>query len=273
MHELYTQTTSLFHQVAVEFRLFWRRRESVYLSFLVPMLGMALLVYLSQEGTLERFFGLITRGMGGGGASPQSLESVGGMTILTVGLIAYCVITAAFEGMVPDLVRQREAGILKRLGGTPLRGWVFLVAKTLNASALVLIEVSLVFAMGLVSSEVTVVGSWWLLGTILLLGTLTLAALGFILSNLTASVGAAIMAVHAIYIPMLFLCGAIIPVEAMPRALQIVARGLPLTYFVGPFRSVMVEGTGLAANGNDLLILLAWMVGSWIVAVKLFQWE
>ena len=87
------------------------------------------------------------------------------------------------------------------------------------------------------------------------------------------SVGSAIMAVHAIYIPMLFLCGAIIPVEALPRALQIVARGLPLTYFVGPFRSVMVEGTGLAANGNDLLILLAWMVGSWIVAVKIFRWE
>ena len=270
MQKLTTQTLSLFHQVAVEVKLFWRRREAVYLTFLVPMLGMALLVYLSQEGTLERFFGLVIRGLGGGRGVASDASP---MAFWTVGLIVYCVITAAFESLTPGLVRQREEGILKRLGGTPLRRWVFLAAKTLSASVLVLTEVSLVFAMGLVSSEVTVVGSWWTLGAILLLGTFTFAALGFVLSSLTASTDAAIVAVHAVFIPMLLLCGAFVPVEALPKALQVVAKVLPLTYLVGPFRSVMVEGTGLAANGTDLLILLAWMVGGWIVAIKTFRWE
>lgn len=270
MRRFYGQTISLFHQVAVEFKLFWRGREAVYWSFLVPMLGMALLVYLSQEGALERFFGLLIRGLGGG---MEVGSETSPMAFLTVGLIAYCVITVAFESLAPGLVRQREEGVLKRLGGTPLRGWVFLMAKTLNAGVIVLTEVSLVFAMGLLSSEVTAVGSWWLLGAILLLGTSTFAALGFVLGSLTASIDAAIMAVHAVYIPMMLLCGAIIPLEVLPKALRVVAKALPLTYLVGPFRSVMVEGTGLAANGGDLLILLAWMVGGWIIAIKTFRWE
>jgi ABC-2 type transport system permease protein len=131
----------------------------------------------------------------------------------------------------------------------------------------------LIFAVGLVSSDITVVGSWWLLAAILLLGTFTVAALGFIVSNLTTSADGAVVAVHAVYIPMLLLCGAFYPLEALPGVLQIVAKAFPLTYFAGPFRSVMVEGAGLAAIGGDLGILLAWMVGGWIIAVKTFRWE
>ena len=56
------------------------------------------------------------------------------MTLMTLGLIVYCLIDVAFESAVPKLVRERSTGIYKRLGGTPLRAWVFLVAKTLSAS-------------------------------------------------------------------------------------------------------------------------------------------
>lgn len=201
------------------------------------------------------------------------MDEISPMVFMTIGMITYSIITSAFEGMVPWLVRQRERGVLKRLGGTPLRRWVFMAGKTLSASVLVFIEAALIFFVGLVSSDIVVVGSWWALAGILLLGTFTVAALGFIVGNLTASPDGAVVAVHAVYIPMLLLCGAFYPLEALPGVLQVVARALPLTYFAGPFRSVMVEGAGLAAVGGDLAILLAWMVGSWIVAIKTFRWE
>jgi ABC-2 type transport system permease protein len=270
MNELNSQTRSLFHQVAVEFRLFWRSRQTIYLAFLIPMLGMALFVYLNREGMLESVFGALFRGLGQG---ESALADFSPMTLMTLGLIVYSVVDVAFESMVPKLVRERTAGIYKRLGGTPLRAWVFLVAKTLSASLIILVEVGLILVVGLVSTDVTVAGSWWSLGVILLLGTFTTAAFGFVLSNLTASADGAVVAVHAIYIPMLFLCGAFIPLEALPEALQVIGHAVPLTYFVGPFHSVMVEGAGLAANSRDLLILVAWMVGGWILAVRTFRWE
>jgi ABC-2 type transport system permease protein len=201
------------------------------------------------------------------------LSDVSPMTLMTLGLIVYCIIDVAFESAVPKLVRERTAGIYKRLGGTPLRGWVFLAAKTLSASVIILVEVVLILAVGLLSADITVAGSWWLLGIILLLGTFTTAALGFALSSVTASADGAVVAVHAIYMPMLLLCGAFIPVEAMPKALQVVAHAIPLTYFVGPFRGVMVEGVGLEGVMGDLLILSVWLAGGWIVAIKTFRWE
>lgn len=267
--KLYKRTHSLLHQLAVEVRLFWRSRQTVYLTFLVPLMGMAMFVYLNQEGMLGRLFNTLVRGLGGG----EGVSETSPMTFWTIGLVVYCVIDVAFESPVPKLVRQRDAGILKRLGGTPLRGWVLLAAKTLNASVLVLVQVALILAMGLASSDVAVEGSWVSLGIILLLGTFTLAGLGWALSGLTGDADGALVAVHAVYIPVLLLCGAFVPLEAMPRVLQVVARALPLTYLVEPLRSVMVDGTSLAANGGDLLILLAWMVGGWIIAIKTWRWE
>ena len=147
MQKLNVQTTSLFHQTLVELRLFWRTRQAVYLNFFVPMLGMALFIYLDQEGMLERFYGLLSRGLGAGGAV---LAESSPMALMTVGLITYCIITVAFEGLAPHVVRQRDAGIFKRLGGTPLRKWVFLTSKALSASVLVFIEAALIFVVGLV---------------------------------------------------------------------------------------------------------------------------
>ena len=270
MKKLRVQTTGLFHQVGTEFRLFWRSRQTIYLAFLVPMLGMALFVYLSREGLLESVFGALFRGLG---QDEAILGSLSPMALMTLGLIVYCMIDVAFESAVPKLVRERSTGIHKRLGGTPLPGWVFLAGKTLGASLIVVIEVALILAVGLISADISVAGSWWLLGLILLLGTFTTAALGIVLRNVMVSADGAVVAVLAIYIRMLLLCGAFVPVEALPKALQVVAHAIPLTYFVGPFRSVMVQGAALGAIAGDLSILLIWTIGAWIVAVKTFRWQ
>jgi ABC-2 type transport system permease protein len=269
MQRLQIQTASLYHQVSTEFRLFWRSRQTITLAFLVPMLGMALFVYLNREGLLDSFYGMLFRGLGQDGAA----LGVSPMTLMTLGLIIYCIIDVAFESAVPKMVRERSTGIYKRLGGTPVPAWVVLMAKTGSAGVIILIEVALILVVGLVSADMTVGGSWWLLAPILLLGTLTVTALGCILSNVIGSADGAVVAVHAIYIPMLFLCGAFIPVEALPKFLQAVARVIPLTYFVGPFGRVMMQGAGLGAVAIDLAILLAWTVVAWIAAVKTFRWQ
>ena len=270
MQKLHTQTSGLFHQATTEFLLFWRSRQTLYLAFLVPMLGMALFVYLNREGLLESVYGALFRGLGQDGAVAGGVSP---MTLMTLGLIVYCVIDVAFESAVPKMVHKRSTGIHKRLGGTPLQAWVFLAGKALSLSAIVIIEVVLILAVGLISTDISIGGSWWLLGLILLLGTCTTTALGAILGNVMGSADGAVVAVHAIYIPMLLLCGAFVPVEVLPKALRVVAHAIPLTYFVNPFRSVMVQGAGLGEIAGDLLLLSVWAVASWIAAVKTFRWQ
>lgn len=256
-------------QVIAEVRLFLRSGEAVFLTFFVPMLGMAIFVYLSREGMLGDIYSHLFRGLGG---DADILVRYSPITFMMLGMIVYCIIAAGFEGLVPKVVRERSNGLTKQLGGTPIKAWVYLLAKSLNAFVLVGLEVALIFAVGLVSSEFGLRGNLWELGFLLLVGTLTLAGLGYCLGNLTKSHDAAIVAVHAIYIPMLLLSGAFVPLEVLPAVLRIIARCLPLTYFVSPFRSVMVEGGNLAANTSDLFLLLLWMVGSWVVALRTFKW-
>jgi ABC-2 type transport system permease protein len=257
-------------QVVNEARLFLRSGEAVFLTFFVPMLGMALFVYLSREGMLGNVYGLLFRGLGG---DSDFLVRYSPITFMMLGMIVYCIIAAGFEGLVPKVVRERSSGLTKQLRGTPMRAWVYLLAKAFNAFVLVGIEVALIFAVGLISSEFSLKGNWWDLGILLLIGTLTVSGLGYCLGNFTKSHDAAIVAVHAIYIPMLLLSGAFVPLEVLPNALRIIARCLPLTYFVSPFRSVMVDGFSLAANAANLSLLLLWMVGSWAVALRTFRWN
>ena len=50
----------------------------------------------------------------------------------------------------------------------------------------------------------------------------------------------------AVQFPLMFLSGMFFPIEAMPDALQTVARFLPLTYLGDALRQVMVGGTPFA---------------------------
>lgn len=260
----------LYQQLLTELRLFWRSQETIFLTFLVPMMAMALFIYLSREGMLASVFDVLFRGLGREGLDTSQYSPI---TFMTLGMITYCGIAASFESPLPKLVRERTQGILKRLGGSPLPVWVFLTAKTLSASALVFAEVLLIFVVGLVSKEFKVQGSWLDLAILLFLGANMLSGLAFALSNLTKTHDSAIVVVHGVYIPMLLLCGAFIPVEALPGTLRAIARVLPLTYFVTPFRSVLVEGVGLTAHWGDVVILLLWTIGGWALAIKTFRWE
>ena len=54
MNEIYRQARGLLQQTATEIKLFWRTGEAVLLTFVTPMMGMALFVYLDREGMLAR---------------------------------------------------------------------------------------------------------------------------------------------------------------------------------------------------------------------------
>jgi ABC-2 type transport system permease protein len=270
MRKITFHTNSLFHQILTEWRLFWRSQETVFLTFLVPMMAMAIFIYLSQEGMLSSVFDVLFRGLGAEGMDASNYSPI---IFMTLGMITYCAIAATFESPLPKLVKERDRGILKRLGGTPLHKGTFLLAKAVSASLLAFAEVLLILLVGLVSKAFTVEGNGWDLVVLILLGTFMLSGLAFALSGLTNNHDSAIVVVHGVYIPMLLLSGAFVPVEALPGVLKAIANILPLTYFVTPFRGVLVDGVSLIANSGDVVILSLWMVGGWALAVKTFRWH
>jgi ABC-2 type transport system permease protein len=61
--------------------------------------------------------------------------------------------------------------------------------------------------------------------------------------------------------------------ERFPNAAQPLIRALPLTALNDALRAVMLEGKGPAAIGGEILLLLAWALVTFAIALKIFRWQ
>ncbi|MBN1138256.1 MAG: ABC transporter permease [Anaerolineae bacterium] len=211
------------------------------------------------------FFGYLNRGGQVGEVSYASFLIAGG-----VGMV---VSSAAFENLGVTLARQRDEGILKRLGGAPLRPWMLVGAKVLTAAVLILAQALIMVAVNVLLFGARLTGSlgWGLIT--LLVGVFSFAAMGLALAGLSRNTDVAAAAARALSLPMQFLCGTLFPLDGMPPVLRHIAQALPLTYFVNALRGAVLFGGGPAEYATDWLVLLGCLAVAFVVAVKTFRWE
>jgi ABC-2 type transport system permease protein len=76
-----------------------------------------------------------------------------------------------------------------------------------------------------------------------------------------------------IMLPMWLLSGTFFSSERFPAVFQPFIKALPLTALNTLLRSVMNEGASLWTNWMNITILVAWLVVSFIVALKIFKWQ
>lgn len=243
---------SLVSQVRVELALFLRDKTVVFFSLFFPLVTVAFFGYLNQEGRV-------------GEASYPSFLMAGG-----IGMV---VVSAAFENLSTSLARQRDAGILKRLGGTPLRVWTLVGAKVLTAALATLVQTIIMVAASVFLFKAEISGSTFWGLAVLTGGILTFSTMGIGLAGLCHNADVAAAAGMAISLPMQFLCGTFFPIEEMPSLLRRIAQALPLTYFVDALRGAMLTGGGPGEYAGDWAILLACLAVAFVVAVKTFRWE
>ena len=239
-------------QFRAEFTLLMRDRGVIAFALFFPVLTVLFFGYLNRDGQV-------------GDVSYASFLIAGG-----VGMV---VSSAAFENLGITLARQRDEGILKRLGGTPLRPWVLVGAKVLTAATLILAQAVLMIAVNVLLFGARINGSLGWGFVTLLVGVLSFASMGLALAGLSRNTDAAGAVARALSLPMQFLCGTLFPLEAMPPVLRHIAQVLPLTYFVNAFRGALLFGGGPVEYARDWLILLACLAIGFAVAVKTFRWE
>src|SRR5918999_3933793 len=115
------------HELRAQQRLFWSNREAAFFSFLFPILLLVLLgsVYGDDE-----------------------IEGVRGSTYLLAGLIGYGVAAAAFASLAITLGVRREAGLLKRVRGTPLSPRIYLTAVIASMVIVIALQAALQILIG-----------------------------------------------------------------------------------------------------------------------------
>lgn len=243
---------ALVGQAQAELKLLLRDKTVLLFSLFFPVITVA-------------FFGYLNRGGQAGEVSYASFLIAGG-----IGMV---VSSAAFQNLSAALARQRDVGILKRLGGTPLRVGMLVGAKVLVAALVILAQTLIMIGVNVLLFKAELGGSplWTLL--VLILGVVTFSTMGIALAGLCRNADVASAAGMAVALPMQFLCGTLFPLEGMPPTLLHLAQVLPLTYLVDALRGAMLSGGGPAEYARDWLILLACLAVALAVAVKTFRWE
>lgn len=246
-------------QIRVELTLFLRDKSVTFFSLLFPLLTVI-------------FFGYLNRGAQINIPNEASDSGVSYASFLIAGGVGMVVSSAAFENLSIALARQRDDGILKRIGGTPLKPWTLVGAKTLSAAAIILAQAVLMASSNVILFDAKIPGNllWSLLA--LIVGILAFTVMGFALAGVSRNADVASAAARALSLPMQFLCGTLIPINEMPPVLQTIARVLPLTYFVDALRGAMLNGEAMG-HVRDWAILLGCVVISFIIAVRTFRWK
>lgn len=153
------------------------------------------------------------------------------------------------------IVRERERGTIEQLIVTPIRPWELMVGKIIPYIILAAVEAAEVILIGHFWFRVPVVGNLGLIA--LSSGLLLLSSLGIGLfaSTVAHTQQEANVMVQMTLLPSFFLSGFFFPIDAMPRALQLISYLSPLRYYLVVIRALMLKGAGFTAIQNQLAAL------------------
>ena len=165
---------------------------------------------------------------------------------------------------------ERKTKTLERLLGAPVSPFAVTLGKTLGGFAfgLVMSLVPLLIGMALLGMEIADV---LLLVPSMVLSALTFAALGIFFSARAHEMSSAMVPMNLIRLPMLFVSGVFVPLEAMPGFLRPVAYLMPLTYAVDAMQQAVLGPIDLPLLLRDLAALslfLTLFLGAATMAVR-----
>ena len=190
------------------------------------------------------------------------VPSILGMSLMQLGIFA----------AIP-LVADRQKLILKRLQATPLRRWQLVASNVLMRLLIAIVQTAIIVGVGSAFYGVQIAGSWILIGALILLGSLSFVALGYVIASFAATEDAANGMTSAVQFPLMFLSGTFFPIDQMPDTLKVVARAMPLTYLGDGLRQVMVDGTPFAPLWVCFAVLAVWLAVCFGIAARYFKWQ
>ena len=235
-------------QTQVELLLTLRRGESVLITLIVPVL---LLIFFASLNIVPA-----TKGPA--------------VNFLLPGMLALAVMATGMVSLGIATAYERYYGVLKRLGGSPLPRSGLIIAKIISVLALELIQAVILVGVAAIFYGWRPAGVPLLILLVMILGTVTFAALGLAMAGaLRAEVTLA--GANGLYLLFLLLGGGILPLEHLPGPLAAVAQLLPAAALTEALRAAMTGGA--AFPGFALLVLAAWAVVILLVAIRTFQWE
>ena len=205
----------------------------------------------------------------------QMMDARQGSTILLVVsmVIVFGVIGNGLFGAGMRAVQEREENVLRRYKVTPITPVPLLCASMITGVVIFLPSVVLILFLACQFYGMAVPDHLGSLFVFVAVGAVAFRSLGLIIAAVVNSSQESNILVQIIYMPMLFLSGATIPIAFMPHWLQNITQFIPATYLMTGLGGILQRGETLLANWQAVVVLLLTTAVATFIATKLFRWE
>lgn len=239
---------------SVELKLFFRDFTSTFFTLVMPVI--LLLIFGSIYGN-------------------KPSEVFGGLGSIDVSVPAYfsiIIVVAGIMNLPITVVSYREKKILKRFRSTPLSPSVILFAQFLLNIIIGFFGAVILVILAKLMYGLRFQGNILNVALAFLLSCASIYSLGFFLASILRTVRSISAVSFILYFPMIFLSGATMPREFLPKGVYRISQILPLTHVVNLLRG-MWSGGNWGMFQKEIIILVSMMIVSVAVSVKIFRWE
>lgn len=246
----------LWRQVRHANRSFWRTPIAAFFTLLFPLIFLLLIGALAGNEVIDDDSGLRLA------------------QFLTPAMAVFGTAMAAFSTLAISVAVDREAGVLKRLRGSPLPAWVYIVSRILSAAYTALLGALILVIVGVSLYGVEIVWSKAPAALLtLMVGIACLAALGLAVAALVRRTEAVSAVTNGLLIPLSFISG-IFATGELPAWLDRIAVVLPLRHFVDAMSEAFNPfHPGAGYRWGDLAVMAVWTVAGGLIAGRFFRWE
>jgi ABC-type multidrug transport system permease subunit len=243
-------------QLSYAVRDLWRTRIAFIFTFLFPLTFLVVLGAIAGNDMIS------------------TDSSVRVMQFVTPSAAVMGALFGAYPTVASSLADARERGVLKRVHGTPLPGWVYLAGRIGAAVIFALGSLALMLVVGVVAYDVQI--QWHAMpatAVTVLAAVTSFAALGVAVAGLARSATVA-QAVSIATAVMLSMVSGVMGYGDMPTWADRIAQIFP----VKPFNDALAEQFDPFATGNGwdlgaLAVIGGWAAGAVVVALLTFRWE
>lgn len=252
-----SDTRLALQQVRFTNKAFWRNPANAFFTFAFPLMFLVIFTSLFGDDPVRA-----------GGATVDL------NTYYVASIAAFSIITATYTNLAINISFTRDQGVLKRIRGSPIPGWVYLSGRIVHAIFVTILLVAIVTAFGALFYDADVPTRTLpaFLVTIAV-GAAIFSALGLAVTAAIPNADASPAVVNASILPLLFISGVFIPLQD-PNAWYVkVAELFPVYHFSEAVKSAFFAPTGSGFEGTHLMILGAWGLAGVLLAARFFSWE
>ena len=171
-----------------------------------------------------------------------------------------------------SIVREKETGTMEILLVSPVRPLFVILSKAVPYFVLSFINLITILLLSVYVLHVPVAGSLFWLIVVSLLFIFVSLALGLLISSVTRTQVAAMLASGLILMmPTMILSGMIFPIESMPLVLQVISDVLPARWYIQAVRKLMIEGVDVAFVVKEIIILAFMAIVLITISFKKFK--